>query len=175
MYYNSLEDRKPLKGNTVGSRSSVEKAYIAGFLDGDGSIMLQIKKRSDTKRGFRFMATICFYQDTRHAKTLFWMQKVLGIGYISKRNDAITELRINGFQQIQTILTELKPYVRFKEIQLEAMISACRILNMSHINKLSDKQLKELVELILVIQNENYKAHRKKTREEFVEILGLTP
>lgn len=43
MYYNSLEDRKPLKGNTVGSRSDIEKAYIAGFLDGDGSIMLQLK------------------------------------------------------------------------------------------------------------------------------------
>src|SRR3989344_7045295 len=89
--YNSLEDRKPLKGNTVGSRSSVEKAYIAGFLDGDGSIMLQVKKRGDTKRGRRFMATICFYQDTRHEKPLYWIRKVLGIGYISKRNDSITE------------------------------------------------------------------------------------
>lgn len=42
--YNLLEDRNPLKGNTVGSRSDIEKAYIAGFLDGDGSIMLQIKR-----------------------------------------------------------------------------------------------------------------------------------
>ncbi len=175
LYYNSLEDRKPLKGNTVGSRSSVDKAYIAGFLDGDGSIMLQLKKRADTKRGFRFMATICFYQDTRHEKPLLWMQEVLGIGYVSRRNDAISELRINGFQQIQTILTELKPYVRFKTKQVEAMISACRIHNKSHINKLSDKQLMELVELILVIQNENYKAHRKKSKQEFIEILGLTP
>ena len=83
-------------------------------------------------------------------------------------------MRINGFQQIQIILTELKPYVRFKKIQLEAMISACRILD-KEVNKLSDKQLVELVELILVIQNENYKAHRKKTREEYLEILGLTP
>src|SRR5581483_1704560 len=74
--YNSLEDREPLKGNTVGSRSSIEKAYIAGFLDGDGSIMLQIKKRSDTGRGLRFMATICFYQDTRHEKPLFWIREV---------------------------------------------------------------------------------------------------
>jgi hypothetical protein len=65
--------------------------------------------------------------------------------------------------------------VRFKTKQVEAMISACRIHNKSHINKLSDKQLMELVELILVIQNENYKAHRKKSKQEFIEILGLTP
>ena len=118
---------------------------------------------------------ICFYQDTRHEKPLLWIQEVLEIGYVSRRNDAISELRINGFQQIQTILTELKPYVRFKTIQVEAMIRACRIHSKVNINKLSNKQLMELVELILVIQNENYKAHRKKTKKEFIEILGLTP
>lgn len=174
LYYNLLEDRKSLKGNTVGSRLSVEKAYIAGFLDGDGSIMLQLKKRLDTSRGYRFMATICFYQDSRHEKPLFWMQEVLGLGYVSRRNDAISELRINGFAQIQSILTELKPYVRFKKVQIEAMIHACSILK-ENINLLTDKQLMELVELILVIQNENYKAHRKKTRDEFIEMLSLTP
>ncbi len=121
------------------------------------------------------MATICFYQDTRHEKPLFWIREVLGIGYISRRNDAISELRINGFEQVRVILTELKPYIRFKTVQVEAMISACRIHNKKHVNKLSDKNLMVLVELILVIQNENYKAHRKKTKEEFLEILGLTP
>jgi len=57
----------------VGSRSNIDLAYIAGFLDGDGSLMLQIKKRTDGKNKIRFMATICFYQDTRHCKDLFWI------------------------------------------------------------------------------------------------------
>ena len=39
-----LEDQKR-KDNTVGSRSNIDLAYIAGFLDGDGSIMLQKKKK----------------------------------------------------------------------------------------------------------------------------------
>ena len=81
----------------MGSRSKLDLAYIAGFLDGDGSIMLQVKLRSDTSRGVRFMATICLYQDTRHAEPLRWMREVLGIGYITNRNDGMTELRINGF------------------------------------------------------------------------------
>jgi hypothetical protein len=76
---NLLEDRKRTYDNTVGSRSESDIAYIAGFLDGDGSIMLQIKKRNDTKRGFRFMATICLYQDSRHEKPLYWMRKVFDI------------------------------------------------------------------------------------------------
>jgi hypothetical protein len=73
-----------MNGNTVGSQSNrSDLAYIAGFLDGDGSLMFQIKKRHDTKRGWRFMSTICFYQDTRHEKPFFWFRKKLGIGYIS--------------------------------------------------------------------------------------------
>lgn len=174
LYYNSLEDRKPLKGNTVGSRLNIQKAYIAGFLDGDGSLMLQIKKRGDTKRGFRFMATICLYQDSRHDKPLYWIRDVLNAGYISKRNDAISELRINGFNKVRKILIELKPFIRFKVIQTEAMIKACRLLERD-INKLSKKQLLEIVNLILLIQNENYKAQRKKSKEELLKILDLTP
>lgn len=69
--------------------------------------MLQLKKRQDTKRGHRFMATICLYQDTRHDEMLFWMRNILGIGYISKRNDSMTELRINGFLRIRSLLLGL--------------------------------------------------------------------
>ena len=158
----------------MGSQSNIEKAYIAGFLDGDGSIMLQLKKRSDTKCGYRFMATICLYQDTRHSKPLHWMREALNAGYISERNDSITELRINGFLKVQTILTELKPFIRFKRLQTEAMIRACRILN-NGLGMLSKKQLLEVVDFILIIQNANYSTHHKKSKQEFLKILGLTP
>ena len=162
----------------MGSRSKIreiERAYIAGFLDGDGSLMLQIKKRSDSKRAIRFMATICFYQDTRHEKTLYWIKKVLGIGYISRRNDGMTELRINGYKQIRNILTSLLPYIRFKKLQTRALIKACEILSETKFQKLTQKQLIKLVDLILAIQSKNYVTKRKKTKSELRKILGLTP
>ena len=175
--YNSLEDHYPLKGNTVGSRSNIENAYIAGFLDGDGSIMLQLKRRNDLKSGYRFMATICFYQDTRHEQSLFWLQNKLGAGYIAKRNDKITELRINGFTKIQEILADLQPFIRFKQLQTEAMIKACQIFldKSSSTRRLSKDNLLQLADLIIDIQNANYKAHRKKTKEDILNILDLTP
>jgi hypothetical protein len=169
-----LEDRKPLKGNTVGSRSDIEKAYIAGFLDGDGSLMLQVKQRSDTRRGYRLMATICLYQDSRHDKDLYWMQGILHAGYISKRNDGMTELRINGFKTVADILNDLKPYIRFKKLQAKAMITACRILE-GRISKLSEQELRVVLDQILLIQSENYQAKRKKSRDELLKILDLTP
>ena len=174
LLYNSLEDRNPLKGNTVGSRLSVEKAYIAGFLDGDGSIMLQLKKRSDTPRGFRFQATICLYQDSRHDAPLYWMQNIFGIGHISHRNDGITELRIQGFASVQHILTDLQPYIRFKVLQTEATIAACELLRRG-VRNLSQENLLRLVQLVLAVQNQNYKSAHKKTEADLVKALGLTP
>jgi len=159
----------------VGSRSKIDLAYIAGFLDGDGSLMLQLKKRKDTKVGLRFMTTICFYQDTRHDKNLSWIKGVLGIGYLFRRKDGMTELRINGFKQVENILLDLKPFIKFKQPQAEAMISASSILTNAKFKKLSKKQLIELVDLMLVIQKENYVTKRKKTRQELFNFLGLTP
>ena len=159
----------------MGSRSNIDLAYIAGFLDGDGSLMLQIKKRADGKSKTRFMATICLYQDTRHSKDLVWIQKILGIGYLSHRNDGMSELRINGFETIKEILENLIPYIKFKKIQAKSLLVSCRILSETKFNKLNRKQLTKLVVLILVIQNENYVTKKKKTRSELFRILGLTP
>ena len=159
----------------MGSRSKIQLAYIAGFLDGDGSLMLQLKKRSDTKRAIRFMATICFYQDTRHEKTLHWIKEVWGIGYISRRNDGMTELRINGYKQIREILKSLLPYIRFKKLQAHALLQACEILSRTKFKKLTQKQLAKLIDIILVIQSENYVTKKKKTKSELHKILDLTP
>jgi hypothetical protein len=150
-------------------------AYIAGFLDGDGSLMLQIKKRNDSKTGIRFMATICFYQDTRHKKDLYWIREIFGIGYISDRNDGMTELRINGFKQVAKILQNLSPYIRFKNIQARALLEACEILSTVQFKMLTKRQLRKLVSLILLLQNENYVTKKKKTSEELFRMLGLTP
>src|SRR3989344_7632399 len=114
--------------NTVGSRSKVDLAYIAGFLDGDGSLMLQIKKRKDGRAKMRFMSTICFYQDSRHREPLSWIRESFGIGYLSDRNDGITELRINGFKQVRDILKNLLPFIKFKKNQAEALYKASDIL-----------------------------------------------
>ena len=160
----------------MGSRSKIlNLAYIAGFLDGDGSLMLQIKKRKDSFVGIRFMATICFYQDSRHEEALYWIQEVFGIGYISHRSDGMTELRINGYEQVRNILKSLSPYVRFKKLQCAVLLQACEILSGTKFKNLTKKQLIKLVDLILVIQSENYVTKKKKTRNELFKILGLTP
>jgi LAGLIDADG endonuclease len=159
----------------VGSRSNEHIAYIAGFLDGDGSLMLQVKKRGDSSRGLRFMATICLYQDTRHDEHLHWMKEFLGAGYISVRNDGMTELRIQGYKTVLHTLSKLKPYLRFKAVQCEALMQACMLLIQTPLKQMTDDDLKKIVSCILKIQSMNYITKKKRSKEELYDLLGLTP
>ncbi len=137
--------------------------------------MLQVKKRKDGRVKIRFMATICFYQDTRHEKTLHWIREILNIGYISRRADGMSELRINGYIQVRDILKKLSPYIRFKAIQAKSLLEATEILSRTKFRMLEKKQLLLLVKLALRMQQENYVTKKKKTREELLAALGLTP
>ena len=159
----------------MGSRSNTDLAYIAGFLDGDGSLMLQLKKRKDGKSKMRFMCTICLYQDSRHEKPLSWMRKILNIGYVSRRRDGISELRINGFDQVKRILILLIPYIRFKKVQAKALLKATNLLTRNFRKRLTNSETRKLVELMIVIQNNNYVTKAKRSREELLSVLGLTP
>lgn len=164
----------------MGSRLSITKkatdlAYIAGFLDGDGSLMLQIKKRSDSPRGWRFMATICFYQDSRHDEPLHWLRQSLGIGYLSKRKDGMTELRINGHEQCHKILAKLYPFIRFKKSQAEYLLKATSMLTNKRLSELSKKDRGNILSCIIGIQKDNYKSAQRQTGARMKKILGLTP
>ena len=159
----------------MGSRSKINFAYIAGFLDGDGSLMLQIKKRKDGKLKRRFMCTICFYQDNTHEKPLYWIKDILNIGYISHRNDGMTELRVNGFKQVKEILQDLIPFIKFKKEQAKALFEASDILSKKKNSLLDKNDLQKLVECILTIQSNNYVTKKKKTKADILKILDLTP
>lgn len=165
-----------MKGNTVGSQRVTTKdfAYIAGFLDGDGSIMVQVKNRRGTPRGWRLMFTICFYQDSRHKEPLRWIRDVLGIGYLSDRNDGITELRINGYKETQRILVKLKPYIKFKAQQVDIALRILSKLQNENVSQLSKETRLSIADDIVRIREENYRSHRRRyTSDSLRKILGF--
>ena len=166
-----------MKGNTAGSRQKItpeDLSYIAGFLDGDGSIMVQIKNRRGTQLGWRLMVTICFYQDSRHRKPLRWIRNTLGIGYLSDRNDHITELRINGFVEIQRILLSLKPYMKFKARQVGLVLDILMRLEEKRLVDLSKEERLCIADDIIALRKENYKSHtRKHDSSALRKILGF--
>ncbi len=108
--------------------NSWQRAYLAGVLDSDGSIVLQFRKREDVRFKYRPKTTIVFYQKEKHRKIIEEFKEIIGFGYVYTRNDGMTELRIEGHQRVKTIITWLKPYLRFKKFQAKQILKAIKIL-----------------------------------------------
>ena len=99
--------------------SDTTKAYIAGFLDGDGCIMYQLVKRKDYRYGFQIRASIVFYQKTKNARHLKWLKDIFQVGYLRDRNDSMTEYAIVGLKPVRQVLELLKPYIILKKSHVD--------------------------------------------------------
>ena len=103
------------------------------------------------------------------------MRDVFKIGYLTSRKDGITELRINGFASVRSVLESLRPYIRFKATQAEAMVTACTLLESKRIRDLGETELRYIVDMMFLIKDHNYKSTRALTKEAVLYRLGLTP
>lgn len=97
------------------------KAYIAGFLDGDGCIMAQLVKRSGYRYGYQIRLSIVFYQKVNNRHFLEWLKTKLRYGYIRNRNDEMSEYTVVGKKEVADILKLLKTHLHLKK-QLAAKI-----------------------------------------------------
>jgi len=140
-------------------------------------VIIQIKNRKDTSRGWRLMFTICFYQDVRHEKPLFWIKKKLGIGYVTRRKDGITELRINGYERTKEILDKMYPYVKFKKKQIGYILEILNILSTERkLFKLDKSERGKMARLILDSRNETYQSGLKskiKLKSDLKKIMNI--
>jgi hypothetical protein len=67
------------------------------------------------------------------------------------------------------------PYIRFKKKQAKALQTALTILCESKYKTLDKREIKKLIDLVLVIHNENYGTKKKKSKEELLSLFGMTP
>ncbi len=135
------------------------KAYIAGFLDGDGSIMLQLVYRKDYKFGYQIRASVCFYQKSKYRLELEKLKDVLKLGYIRDRNDGMTEYTIVGISDVKKVLEMLQPYILFKR---KHVVEALKILNeIGYRRKILKEEFLRLARLVDSYSNLNYSKKRK--------------
>ena len=154
----------------VDSRN-ISDAYIAGFLDGDGSIVAVIEKLGDRRRfPFRVKLKINFTQHIRHKQLMFLLQKALGdVGSIRDvPTHNIAELVIQKRSDIEVILKRLLPHLILKQRQALAMLSMIDIFNRGIVNvrcSLSDKDLEALFAIAKELRNMNSGAGGRKAYE----------
>ena len=87
----------------------------------------------------------------------------------------MTELRIQGFSQVRATLEALLPFLRFKLKQARFLIQACKMLEEKTLRTMKTSDMRSIVRLLVLIQQENYMSKSRKTKEELYQLLGLTP
>src|SRR5580692_7704147 len=94
-------------------------SYIAGFLDGDGSIHFQLVKQKEYRFGFYIRATLSLSQSTSARQGLEQIQTLLGGGgYLRDRGTGMSDLVMTSRPLLLRILQEVEPYVIFKKVHV---------------------------------------------------------
>jgi len=102
--------------------SVAQRAYIAGFLDGDGSIYVQLKPNKTYRFRFQIAPLIVFFQSKKERAGLERIWHITGVGYLRDRNDGITEYIIGDTKSIIALLDNVTPFLYLKKRQAEIMM-----------------------------------------------------
>ena len=104
------------------SLSPIKKAYIAGFLDGDGSVYVRAKPNSTYRYGFQVAPYIVLFQSAKDKEQFTAMCEMIGYGRMRERKDGILEYVINKIDDIKEFLDCVKPFAILKKKQIALML-----------------------------------------------------
>jgi intein-encoded DNA endonuclease-like protein len=149
--------------------SDEEIAYVAGFLDGDGSIMAQLVSRKGYRLGFQIRISIVFYQKSNHSDFLFWLKEQLGYGYVRDRNDGMTEYTIVGVREVESVLKLLLPFLHLKQELAGKVIEI--IENYPPPRKMTAEIMLALAQMVDNTAHYNYSKKRTRTSEDVRQFL----
>lgn len=100
-------------------------AYLAGFIDADGSIMCTIVNRQDYYLKYQIKVSLSFTQrkDKTHFLKNIQDKELGGRGCFQQdRGDGIGDLTLTGQSDLLPFLRQLRPYLRLKQKQADLSI-----------------------------------------------------
>ncbi len=122
------------------SFSPIKQAYIAGFLDGDGSIYARAKPNSTYRYGFQIALYVVLYQSAKSRENFVKVCSLIGYGRMRERSDGVLEYVVNKIDDIQELLECVRPYVVLKKRQIDLMLRIiglkCRVETKGDFEKL---------------------------------------
>ncbi|MGH7141097.1 MAG: LAGLIDADG family homing endonuclease [Minisyncoccia bacterium] len=136
--------------------SSTTKAYLAGFLDGDGSIYVRLKPNPTYKYGFQVAPYVVFFQSQKSKKLFVQLCSRVGSGYIRERGDGVVEYIIGRTDAIREFLEAIRPYVVLKKQQTELMLEILEFRK----RVANKKDFRKLMKMIDQFRNLNYSKKR---------------
>ena len=138
--------------------NQTQKSYLAGFLDGDGSIYAQLKPNPTYKYGFQVAAYVVLFQSQKDRANFENICSLIGLGYLRVRKDGILEYIIGKTEAIRDFLKTIRPFTMLKKEQVALMLE---ILNKKESVK-NEKDFQALADLVDRFRELNYSKKRKK-------------
>jgi len=146
----------------VSERESLDETghYLAGFVDGEGSFNVSIKKVNDRKLGWRVGA--CFNVSQRERHILELLQRTLECGTIRRRWDGVHYFEVNSFHDLkEKVIPFFRKYPLRSPNKNETLGVFARICEMMcNGMHLTSDGVREIVHLRNQMNNEMSKRHR---------------
>lgn len=95
--------------------------YLAGFIDGDGSLVAQFVRRPDYVFKFQIRFTVQITQLKKRRDFLFSIQKLIGYGTIRDRGN-ISDYVLTETKCVYSFLKQLSPFLRIKKRQADLIL-----------------------------------------------------
>jgi hypothetical protein len=137
--------------------SQTKRAYLAGFLDGDGSIYVQLKPNKTYKFGFQIAPYIVLFQSQKDQKNFEKLCSMINLGYMRIRKDGILEYIIGKQENIIKFVNLVESFVILKKLQI-VLLKKIIVTKSKVENK---KDFEALAKLIDTFRELNYSKNRK--------------
>ena len=136
--------------------SLTQRAYIAGFLDADGSIYVRAKPNPTYRFGYQIAPYIVFYQSSK-SNVFKNMYSILPFGKVRIRNDGVTEFIVSKRDDLVEFVQIIEPFLILKQKQITLLK---KILKAKELVQ-DEKDFEKILQLCNEFQNLNYSKKRK--------------
>ena len=89
-----------------------DASYLAGFLDGDGSIHFQLVRQREYRYGFYIRASLSLSQSSSARHGLEHLQRVIGGGYLRDRGTGMSDLVVTSRPLLIETASDWEPRIR---------------------------------------------------------------
>lgn len=143
--------------------TNFQKAYIAGFLDGDGSVYIKLTKNDSYKYGYQIAPYIIFYQKDKYINFLEGLKSLLGVGYTRLRKDGVAEYIIGDEKSLIEFAKQILPFSKLKSKQLKLLLEVLKI-------KVKIENAKDFINLCKKIDKFRELNYSKKRTQDSIEV-----
>jgi hypothetical protein len=168
---------------TLINNDNSKYAYLAGFIDADGSIYAQIKKNDSFKYKHQIQVTVQVTQATKRRWFLDRLKDEIGSGNVRDRGsksgvadtentEGVSDYILTEQSKVLELLKNLQPYLRLKKKQANYVI---RIIEQLPSTKDSQEKFLEVCTFVELVADANDSKTRTNTAKTVRDLLeGLS-